>query len=308
MNGILDRNIRKLIKDNLRLLNAKFKHVDDRDIRITDLDELFKISRSIRRESKKKIKENMPSQLTLSYINICCCFFITASIYKENDDNSLLSPTWISPSGRPNPNTVIGFLVTQLVHFSLAVVELVENGLDNPAKALSRSVSELSYQILILLSSRQDLIKYVEPESFEGTKEVWFKLFGKNRLQKKISKLEDTLNFHPQSMKILKDRRREDHQYFSESVHHAWIRTVVGSITWDFKEDKGAWSSLGGASQQSESTINHLNHTLVYFIQVFFQVTFHVHNISLENSKDYYWKEAIILKECISNLLDEGIG
>lgn len=303
MNGISDPKIKSALKGYLKVLNKKLRHVHDRDLTLSDLEEIFKTSRGIRRASKKEIYKNMSSELSLTFLSISCCIFLTISIYKKEDEpNTLLPADWIDPKGLPNPNMVIADLLTQIVLFSISIIELVEKGLDNPARALTRTVIETTWQTLILLSSREDLKEYVKPDSFDETKEMWFKLFGKGRLQNKLAKIENSLNFDTESHKLLKAEREKAHQFFSESVHSGFVSSAVSSISWEFQSDNGTWSLLGGASRASLATIDCLNTNLFYFIRVFFAIITKLHRITPSKSDKYHWKEAFILQECITNI------
>lgn len=302
MNGIVDPQIRNAVKECLKLSNKMLRHVHDRVVSITDLEELFKIARKVRRDSKQKILENMSEELSIAALNISCCFYITTSIFNEDEPSSLLPYNWINPEGRPNPNQVIGHLLTNVIIFSISILELVEKGLDNAARALTRTLIETTWQILILLSSQQDMKDYVSPNSHEQSREIWFRLFGKGKFQKKLSKLENSLNFNESIQKELKEEREHDHKFLSESVHNAFVSSVVGSITWEFDSDEGSWSALGGASMASKATIGLLNNNLFYFIRLFFPVITDLHGIVPSKSEKYFWKEAFILRECITGI------
>lgn len=301
MIGIVSNEIRELLKLNLKANSLEVGCPTDELLRIQDLDNIFKISRKIRAESKKEIKEKLGIELSIVNLNIICCFLISVSLSGMTLDfkETILPKSLWKAQKISNPDTIFKTLITQITQHSISIVELVSLGLDGSARSLSRTTAELSWQTLILLAFKEDLLLYQAAHTSEETTETWFRLFGKGRTQKKLTQIEEMLGIHSDVSEKLATQRKDNNQFFSESVHSGYLMTVVSTIRWSFEEDAGAWSALGGSTSASETTLGHLSMTLDYFCEMFILILNEIHHLYPE-IKSENWRDFLLLQESIS--------
>lgn len=165
---LINKEIRSYIKSNLNKYNNNYQFIDSPKFTLGRLDEIFRLNRQTRKESGKLCRSHLNRHLSIANILSASIFILTCSIYNEKDEDGMLPKQWINYSGKPNPNIVFGTLLTQLTQLSISITELTEKGLDNAARIVLRSAIELTWQILILLYNREDLIRYEKHEKHRG--------------------------------------------------------------------------------------------------------------------------------------------
>lgn len=306
MRGIINTELREFFKENLKKYNDKYGHIDASNFTLGSLDEIFKLNRKERKKSQSACLHHLDRHLGLANILTACIFTLTCSVHAEKNENGILPQNWINESGKPSPNSVFGGLLTQLTQLSISITELTERGLDNSARIILRSVIELTWQILILVYFREDLKQYVKAESFDEVSQTWWNLFGKGKIQKKLQQIEEDLAVNSSERNFLKKERKDVYQFFSESVHHGYVNTVVASIVWKFEEEAGAWCALGGASSRSDGTLATFINTSLYFIDMFVLILNKYHGTYFEKLPDLYWKESLILRDCVKEFMKKN--
>jgi len=301
MIGIISKEVKQQLKENLKANSSEVDTPENEILRIQDLESIFKISREARTDSKKEVKEKLGTELSIVNLHITCCFLMTVSIPEMTHEieEAIFPKSWSRDVGF-NPDNIFKTLITQLTQHSISIVELVSAGLDGSARVLSRSTADLAWQILILLAFKKDLSLFVSAQTSEDITKTWYELFAKGRTQKKLIEIEKMLDIHSEVIERLAAQRKDDHQFFSESVHSGYAMAVVGTINWSFEEDAGAWSAFGGASSASRGTIAHLAQTLGYFCEIFILILNDIHHI-YPDIKIESWRQFLLLQESIKD-------
>jgi hypothetical protein len=307
MNGILNIKIREFIRDKVHSLNKKYDYISDEIVTVDGLNYIFEKNSEVREQSLQKALKNLDKQISSSNLLTCCLFTLACSVYSEKEIEGILPKQWISINGKPDPKHVFGFPITQLCQFAISVIELAEKGLDNAARVVLRSFIELTWQLIILLYYREDLKKYVVPEEQNDVNRVWWELFGKGKIQKKLSAIEENLGFDSETREKYSNYRKDIYQFFSESVHHSHINSIVSSVIWNFHEDSGAWTALGGAGLRSDATLTTLTTSGLYFLDMFFMILEDYHGTDICELDYHYFKDCLVFRDCLWEIVENRL-
>ncbi len=89
--------LRKQIKEILRDNNKSVENPSGIHFGITLIDEIQRMIKWERRESKKSIKGSFSTEIYAVNLEICLCFLLSISMYPEfNDKNLILPKNWIN--------------------------------------------------------------------------------------------------------------------------------------------------------------------------------------------------------------------
>jgi len=304
MNGILNNKICEYLKENIDRISANYDHIDKEPVVLDRLNYIFEKNSEVRETSVDTSLKTLANQISTSNLLSCCLFTLACSVYSDKDIEGIFPKQWITFEGKPDPKMVFGCAITQLCSFSISIVELAEKGLDNAARVVLRSFIELSWQTIILLYFRDDLKRYVVPEEQEEVNRVWWELFGRGKIQKKLSLIEENLGFEPESLQKYKKYRKDVYQFFSESVHHSSINSLVSSLIGDFEEDKFQWKPLGGAGIRSDATLFTLTLSGLYFLDMFFVIVQDYHGTDIADLTEHYYKDCMVFRDCLWGIVE----
>jgi hypothetical protein len=190
-------------------------------------------------------------------------------------------------------------MLTQLANFALSSIVLLEKGLDNPARTLSRHAAELSQQILVLMHSRDDFKAYVAAQDENSAMKLWSALFGRGKLNARLAQIEQGFGFDEAMIENLVRSRRENYAFYSQAVHHSFVASTIGAYAPRFDGSSQYLGVFGGENAATRSTLRHLNFTLWYFVLGFFGILGKHYRIKPRNPKDLFWLEAFMLYFCV---------
>lgn len=189
------------------------------------------------------------------------------------------------------------------MNYSLAVVRLVEDGLDNPARCTLRSLNELCCQFLVLSSDSGKLAAYAKLKTPSEAKQVWYDLFAKKgRLWKNLTDLESRVGWPTPLVAELSTYREDVNTHNSQAVHHSFASAVMCAYAGDFNSEEDLHFGLfGKASPASDSTLYDLNTILMYTLFMFLSILTEVHGFKA-SSEDKLWKEVHFLSTCVQKV------
>ena len=307
MNRRVQSNTRQIISSVLRetkeSLGKKYGH----SFTLKDIDSLLQTYRDFEKESIECMSENMGNELLISRLFIGSISSICFGIESKEIGDSFFPEDWISESMKPDPDFVFSKFIVQVANYSLSVMSLAERGLDNSARALLRITNELIWEILVLVAYRDLLREYVKAETPEESTKVWYKLFGRGKLARKLSKLETELGVPDEYSSRKANLRRQNQQFYSQAVHLSFSATIYGAFGFEFDKDHLNLGILGSPSKASRMTINDLNTELDYFIYVFLLIIKRMHNLKT-NLKNEWWYNSLVLSQCADRLKDNLHG
>jgi hypothetical protein len=308
MKTFSDKKLRGQVSRLLREGQMYFSSDPEWQLNLEGIDSMVQFFGRSTKKAKRESTTHFCSELSLCYLLLLTFTLMTLAIDNKKAATLPIQPTWLGKK-RPDPNFIVRSLLTQIVNYSLAVIRLVENGLDNPARCVLRTLNELVSQTLVLLADKSQLIEYAKAHDAHHAKEVWYTLFAKKgRLKKNLSKLEQEMGIPENSLSELRALRDDMDLNFSEAVHHSYVSTVVGAYNAP-AETKLLNLALGGSfGERSRSTLDSLNAILVYFLHMLTHVFVNIHHFKFPTT-DPFWKAAGLLAVSISKISgNEDVG
>jgi hypothetical protein len=304
MKLISDKEVRRQVANALKLGKKKFTNVTKDDLSLKQIDQMSNVLKEFRRKSNTDAIAYLQDELTIAYLSILALVvtWYAMSVYEVKGGKPLISKKWINSKGKPDPNLVLRAMLLQIVNYSLAVVRLVEDGLDNPARCVLRALNELSYQFLVLASDSNKMAAYVGMKKSAEAKQVWYELFAKKgRLTKAIADLERRIGVPESVISEFHAYREETSAITSEAVHHSFTSTVVLAHAGDFMTDEAFLALFGRAAPASNLTLDALNTNLFYTFSMFLNVLIEVHGFKASR-KDRLWREMYLWNECLGKV------
>jgi hypothetical protein len=150
------------------------------------------------------------------------------SITAEHD-TPILPLDWINPDERPNPNLVVAHLVNSMTNYALAVLRLVEAGLESPARSLLRNFLELSWLVLVVTADQGKMVTYSGVDSDEQEYDAYSKHFAAQKVRRQLTEIEQNLGLPPDATEALSSRRSKLYGFYSKNIHHGYSSGVLGS-------------------------------------------------------------------------------
>ena len=294
---------RKFVSQNLRELNGRFGKELGFSVNIKDCDSIISLIRDNSIEAKGLIEKHFNDEFSLSILFLMCLSSIAASLDHKNK-KKVFPNNWISNSGYPVPDLVISNMVTQIANYSLSIITLLEQGLNFPAKALIRINNDLIWQVIVLCYDKEMLKEFCSSTNPDDSTRIWYNLFGKGKLNKKICEIEETIGLDEVYISGLHDWRKNTQRFHSEIVHHSYYAINLGAMAYDFDTESIHSSLLGRACPRTKDSIGILNYQLFFFLEMFFLVMGKIHGLKL-NSKNEFGYTAIIIKHICSKLIIE---
>lgn len=280
---------RERVKSYIRYINARTP--PENKLSIKDVDSMEQFIRWASKEYPKGNKEHLAEPMSLAKMGIYCFGLMAFINSKEEASEQLFKTNWIDESGIPDPNFIFESTMIQISNYSFSIFNLIQLGLDNPARSLIRILTELFHQSLVLFSNPQDMLNYTVPDTSKESNEMWFKLFGKGKLTRKLEKLEDQLGFDKQLILELRETRKSNFEFYSQAVHNSCLATVVGSQAWSFEEDKSHLALFGGVNSAIKTPLDQLNYEIWYFLLMFTTILEKMHGAAPQDLKSQSWPE-----------------
>lgn len=291
-----EAKIRELLSKTIKKQNTKFKEYDrnnsiDFPIKLRDIDELFYSLRYFNREAKKNINIHLRDSLVLGYLAILLTGHLSLALQEDNEEKIEFQEAIDSPQ----PIVVLICLITQITNHGLSILNLVEAGLDNSARTILRTLEELVYLTIYLTA---DLDKMKIYTNIHNPKEIWYKNFRIEKINKEISKIELRLGLPDDLIQMLRKQRSEGFEFYSEYIHNSYGVVTTGTYVRSFEDDDFMHNSVfGKESRASISTINRLNLTLFYFNLSMFELLLKEYKAKVSAS-NRTWRMTISLLEC----------
>jgi len=294
---------RKIISQSFQETNKRFGKELGFSVNIKDLDSIISLIKNNAKEAKQLIEKHFNDDFSLTVLFLMCLSCIAASLDNRNK-TKVFPNNWISDSGKPIPDLVISNMVTQLTNYSYSIITLLERGLNFPAKALIRINNDLIWQIIILCYDREMLKEFCSSSNPDESTKIWYKLFGKGKLNKKICEIEKAIGLDEECIDSMRIWRNEIQKYHSEIVHHSYYAINLGAIVLDFETESVHSSLLGQACPRTKDSITILNYQLFFFLEMLFSVMDKIQKLRLDKTNEFGYT-AIMLKQVCSKIMIE---
>lgn len=266
---------------------------------LSELDEFIDSFEELRQDSREECLQHLADEVFLTNISIACVAFLTLEALRERQNK-------LFDSSFPANNTHLIGNLTFIANTGICVSRLCQEGFDTQARILLRSLSESIYQTLIVFSSAEDFEQHLKAETPEESKVVWYQLFAKRRLYKKLAQVELQVGFPREYTQPMIQWRENNEKFYSQSVHHASVAAYIGAWASSFDSDRWEPALLGNASAASRSTMSVLNHEMLYFVLLMHKVLvkFHQWKPSVRSELTYYYLATLaVVREAFMILL-----
>lgn len=301
MKILLDKDIRCIISKCLRDHKKIFKKDNSCDFHMSlkELDETLIYILETRKHSKNIIGTELRSEISISYLGIVSNGALSMAINQDDLAGNPLPKDYISEDNI-NPKIVIQALLVQITNYSLSVITLIEQGLDNSARIILRSIFELVAIVLIISWDKDEMIKYIQGMDEEEAKRTWYQHFRIDNLNKKLNALESILGLPKSFSQEMNGIRSGSYEFYSSLSHGACFSSVIVAYSFPFDEEKDINLGLFGLySSASRRTISYLNEILYYLSLMQIIVFNKIHGFKAPSNNEL-WRMAISLRNCLT--------
>ncbi|MEO3944684.1 hypothetical protein [Gorillibacterium sp. CAU 1737] len=268
------------------LINVDFREIANS---IHHLHRLSNVNKSI---IFKKYNDN----LTLSYLGIVNLSYLSLASYQENYKNPI-NINWLDGKHCGlDPNFFLQTLVAN-INNAMAVIRLIESGLDTQARAMIRILAESVFSTLIVFTDTDIFVKYASARDTDEAEMVWYKYLRGPKLQQILTQIEKKVGLPEDIISELSKMRLYVYKHYSAYVHNSSSTSVIGSHAFSFTDDILHLGLGGKASLASESTIYYLNWLIYYFSLIIKGIFTHFH-LYKPPSDSEIWRLAVPIREC----------
>lgn len=266
---------------------------------VSDLtvENMWEYARDVQVEGAEIAGATYAVELALSKALIAVSGWFALALHANDNALRLYPADWLQPEPRGNPDAILSCVLCQLANYGYAVVNLVEKGIDTPARALLRATADLSYLLAVVASDREAFQAYTLPGS-ESPKEQWYKLFSNRKTAARFRKIDAERGLPPEWTEWMRGFREENNEFFSEAIHHSATSVLVGAMPTIPGTENVSFGLLGGPNGASRPTLGHLATTMNYGLSMFEASTKHL-KLPAQFSKPEFWKSGLELLERI---------
>lgn len=250
---------------------------------LRDFEKHRRLIKSIARETEVVATRNLKTELF--FLDLLISSFAALSIHMDSKNHK--SSSFLEELRHPHnkgPDIEIYFMCAfiQIVNYSVSIRNLVSNGMDNQARSLLRIIIELMQQSLVLFDDTELFEEYAKAQNENEANDIWYENFGGGKLSKKIKKLEKDHFGSDYSLEMGK-YHKETFRFLSQTNHHSFVATVVGTFQTDIETGKIYPILLGHISDASYTTLEILIFNLWYFQQFFQSICKKNYNFHLDD-------------------------
>jgi hypothetical protein len=192
----------------------------------------------------------------------------------------------------PNPDLIVMSQLRQIANHGLAALRLIEDGLDNPARVVVRTLLELSLQLIAFSCDRKALTQYATARTPEEIKTLWYKLLRSKQLLKQIEAI-DNETAMPRSLNtFLVERWEKLYERYSQAVHPSLLALTVGSVGRRFETEIYESVLFGKAVEASRETVWSVLDTLSFVVTFYPQMLVALFGFSIPTANEQwrlYW-------------------
>ena len=298
MKLIFDQNIRNQIENSLKLVSALIPELGQQNMNLERIDAICQVLITDSRLTvANAIHEHIGNELSLAYFGV----IITGIMSITLEENPVLPEDWISPGGTPNPNFIISKMLVSATNYALAVIHLVEAGLEAPARANLRTFLELSWLIMVTSARREKLIIYAQEVDDKAERKLYHKHFAASKLRRGLLEIEKITGIAEIASLALSDLRTELYGFYFKAIHNAFSDATIGAFAFSFEDDRLFSSLFGKADKASYPTLYHLNDANFYFLNTFGRILSAIHGFQPPYSVE--WQKVLAMQESFNHVV-----
>ncbi|WP_019640778.1 hypothetical protein [Paenibacillus fonticola] len=240
--------------------------------------------------------KNLSDDLLLSYLGIASISYLSVAVCQE-DSQKPISKDFISEYSSMNPNFMFMNMLGNISNNALAIVKLIETGLDTQARALVRVLAESIFITIYVITDQEAFWNYYNVKDTDEAKNTWFKYFRYAKLKNKLEVIENKVGFPQNLVNELVAMRDYIYKEYSSIIHSYSISSNVGSYAVSFDDEFMNIAIGGKASFSSKKTIHSLNWLLFYFSLMTKGIFQNIYHFKPPGNNEI-WRMAVPLREC----------
>lgn len=247
---------------------------------LKDIDGMIRLISEKKSSTSKKVKSILEDELGLAYLHLVAIAFLIAAFNKK-------VPV---PESHSRSRLIVESFLTQLTNYSLATLQLIENGQDNAARALVRPTIELSWQMLICLARDDYVDLWLQGDNPEEARKVWDRLF-RGKINRLLVDIEQSLGTPSDISDQLKVMRLDTQRFYSQAVHHSAASILFGSMHFNMDDPEMSDDTVifGSATDSLRTPLSALNTMFLYFNCMFPRILTQIANYPVP-SENLHWK------------------
>lgn len=252
---------------------------------LTNLDALERLLRERQNEARRDIKREFDELLAIAY-SAAITFGIFSFALNEDNADQIFPKSWMGKE-HPNPNKIVASSFATISNNSLAVLKLIESGLEFPARAMMRITLEHYWLTLVLISDKDLMSIYHQGQEQEDAREIWHKHFKPKKLNESLKKLESRL--FPEIADISNNRREHLYSFYTQNVHTNMVANMLGEVGTSLYDHNILKTALFGyPSASSVVVLSDLCTSLVFTYSLFFDIIKQIHGLTVPTSGEYF--------------------
>ncbi|APO44612.1 hypothetical protein BS614_11790 [Paenibacillus xylanexedens] len=253
------------------------------------------------KENFKEVHKHLNEELTLALVGLTYTTYFSLAVNQEDHKNPMLDDFSDVTFENMTPSSLYQSMITTISNHVLAIIRLVELGLDTSARALIRVLAETIFIFIIVFSSKEHFDNYRNGMNDEDADSIWYRLFAKKRMQVELKKIEKRIGLPEEIVSEINKIRTSIYKEFSSVVHSSAYTSILGSYAFDFNNDQLQIGVGGKASKASKNTLSTLNWLLFYFSLMTKGVLNNLFEFK-PRSDNEIWRVVFPIRECFIEL------
>nr|WP_154982896.1 hypothetical protein [Paenibacillus xylanexedens] len=300
----LDKSSQRFIKEFIRKFNQQVLEFDSNKKRLIKENEIINTINyiySINKENFKEVHKHLNQELTLALVGLTYTTYFSLAVNQDDHKNPMLDEFLDVTFENLNPSSLYQSMITTISNHVLAIIRLVELGLDTSARALIRVLAETIFIFIIVFSSKEHFDNYRNGMNDEDANTIWFRLFAKKKMQVELTKIEKRIGLPEEIVNEMNKIRVSIYEEYSSVVHSSAYTNIIGSYAFDFKIDQLQIGVGGKASKASQHTLSSLNWLLFYFTTLTKGILNNIFKFRPQSDNEM-WRIVFPIRECFIQL------
>ncbi|WP_338542442.1 DUF5677 domain-containing protein [Paenibacillus tundrae] len=252
-------------------------------------------------KSYKEVHKNFNEDITLALVGLTYTTYFSLAVNQDDHKNPMLDDFLDITSDSLTPSLLYQNMITIISNHVLAIIRLVEGGLDTSARALIRVLAETIFIFIIVFTSKDHFDNYCNGTNDEEARSIWYKFFSKKKIHVELKKIEKRIGLPEEIVSEINEIRTSIYKEYSSVVHSSAYSSVLGSYAFDFNVDQLQIGVGGKASKASKNTLSTLNWLLFYFAIMTKGIVSNIFEFRPKSDNET-WRIALPIRECFIEL------
>jgi hypothetical protein len=275
---MLNKQIRKELLQSLSTVRKRAPGKVSENARLKNLDSLLETLRERQKEARKTITKEFDELISIAYIGMLIFGYLEFALTAGDDSEKIFPKNWLSEDSMPEPNGIIGLSFGTISHESHGILQLVESGLEGPARSLMRILVEHCCLTLVLCSDKEKLLLYHSAQGTEDARDIWNKHLRPKTINAALKLIEKKLSIHEE----IHEMRQGLYAMYTQFAHINVIASSFGSMLTSLEDHNILRCAMYGyPSATSVVPLMDLCTILIYTYTTFFRIIREIHHFEI---------------------------